>query len=189
MNSSKKVSRKEEKNLDLYQFFLVFGFNQSVGQMSHLLGIGRKTFYNRYGSREQAIMMTLKYAHRHFVLGFDQKVSACNHAVEELMLFIWDFMQFSKTHHHYFLYDMQHHLFLSEEVPFKSMLDAIVRKGLRTYQMREELETELFYPFFFDNLSAMMLSDKQNPAVLRYLLMPLLNERGFELLDELNFSL
>ena len=65
---------------------------------------------------------------------------------------------------------------------------SIIRKGLRSYHIREDIDATAYSNFFYANMSMYVLSGHTQSAILRYVLMPLLNERGMELLEELNLE-
>lgn len=188
MEGRKKISRKEEKVEDLYTCYLRNGFNHTIEEISDLMGIGRKTFYNRYISKENSIQQALQICHRTFMNRFSEQCLQCNHSVEELVLFVWEFMRFAQQEKVYFQYDMENNLFCSSETPFKSIFEGVVRKGLRCYHIQEDVDIETYSHYFFVTLSQYAINGKMSSLVLRYILCPLLNERGLELLDELNIE-
>ncbi len=184
----KRLSRREEKIFDLYQFYLRYGFDHTIDQISNLMGIGRKTFYNRYKNRENSIRMALRFAHQQFVQQYEEKEVYCNHSVEELVLFVYEFQRFAKSNNYYFLYDREHGLFTTDAAPFKSLLESIIEKGRRFYHINESVDLETFFLFFFFSLSNYVIYAQKQAVLLRYILAPLLNERGLELLDELDLE-
>ncbi len=186
MVGRKKISRKEEKIEDLYTFYLHNGFNHTIEEIADLMGIGRKTFYNRYLNRDNSIRQALQICHRQFVERFTEQRLHCNHSVEELVLFVWEFQRFAQQEKVYFQYDMENGWFYSEDAPFKSIFESVVQKGLRSYHIQEKVDMETYIDYFFVMLSQYAVNGKMSSTVLRYILTPLLNERGMELLDELN---
>lgn len=186
MLERKKISRKEEKVEDLYSFYLQNGFDHTIEEIADLMGIGRKTFYNRYRSRENSIQQALQICHRQFVERFTEQRLHCNHSVEELVLFVWEFQRFAQKEKVYFQYDMDNGKFCSTDAPFKSIFENVVQKGLRCYHINEAVDMETYADYFFVTLSYYAMNGRLSGIVLQYLLCPLLNERGRELLDELN---
>lgn len=186
MIKSKKIKKSDEKRIDIYQFYLRYGFNQTIDEIAHLMGITRKTFYNRYKSRECSIEIALNHSHQQVVQQFNEKVSYCNHSIEELMLLIWEFQGFSTRYSYYYVYDRDHELFATDKTPFLGMLKTIIRKGQQSYQMVETFDEEAYYPFFFYNLNKYIDSEPPCGSMLLFILMPLLNDRGRTLLEEMN---
>ena len=184
----KKISRREQKIEDLYRFYLNNGFEHTIDEISVFMNIGRKTFYNRYVNKEKSIQMALQYCHNQFVNHFGEQVLQCNHSIEELVLLVWEFQQFAKNQHIYFQYDWDNKLFFTDDTPFRSLLDSIIRKGMRSYHIYEDINTEVYSDFFYTNLSMYVMYGKKQAIILRYVLFPLLNERGVELLNELDLE-
>ena len=131
---------------------------------------------------------TLQYCHAQFVDYFNEQLLQCNHSVEEVVLLMWEFRQFAQENRVFFQYDWDNGLFFTDETPFRSLLVSIIRKGLRSYHIREDIDATAYANFFYANLSLYVLSGHTQSVILRYVLMPLLNERGMELLDELNLE-
>ncbi|MBO4504412.1 MAG: TetR/AcrR family transcriptional regulator [Bacteroidales bacterium] len=188
MKKPPKISRKEQKIADLYRFYLNNGFDHTIDEIATLMKIGRKTFYNRYLNKENSIQMALRYCHNLFVERFSEKTIECNHSIEELLLLMWEFQQFAKYQAVYFQYDWDKLLFYTDETPFRSVIDTIVRKGIRSYQIQEDVDTSDYSDFFYTNMSMYVMYGKKKPAILRYVLFSILNERGVELLNELNLE-
>lgn len=189
MMKPKKLTRKEQKIVDMYQYYLQNGFAHTIDDISAALHVGRKTFYNRYTTRENSILLALQYSHKCFVGHFTEQRQYCNHSVEELVMLIWEFQKYAQTDTVFFQFDLDNKLFASDETPFKSILESIVKKGLRTYHINEDVDLSSFVDYFFATLSYYVLDGKLNSTVMRYILYPLLNERGLELLDELDLEM
>lgn len=188
MKKSIDISRKEQKTVDLYLFYKDNGFNHTIDEIASAMKIGRKTFYNRYVNKETSVSTTLQYCHAQFVDYFNEQLLQCNHSVEEVVLLMWEFRQFAHENRVFFQYDWDNGLFFTDETPFRSLLVSIIRKGLRSYHIREDIDATAYANFFYANLSLYVLSGHTQSVILRYVLMPLLNERGMELLDELNLE-
>ena len=99
-------------------------------------------------------------------------------SVEEVVLLMWEFRQFAQENRVFFQYDWDNGLFFTDETPFRSLLVSIIRKGLRSYHIREDIDATAYANFFYANLSLYVLSGHTQSVILRYVLMPLLNERG-----------
>jgi|GEM_PF-2663326 hypothetical protein len=188
MRKPPKISRKEQKIADLYRFYLNNGFDHTIDEIATLMKIGRKTFYNRYLNKENSIWMVLRYCHNLFVEQFTEKTLECNHSVEELVLLMWEFQQFAKQQEIYFQHDWQQRLFYTDDTPFRSVIETIVRKGIRSYQIQEDVDASAYSDFFYTNMSMYVMYGKKKPVILRYVLLPILNERGVELLNELDLE-
>jgi len=188
MKKGVDISKKTQKVVDLYLLYKEHGFNLTIDEIAGLLKIGRKTFYNRYVNKETSILTTLQYCHSQFVEYFNQQLLQCNHSVEELVLLMWEFREFAKENRPFFQYDWEKSLFFTDKTPFRSILESIIRRGLRTYQVREDINSIAYCNFFYANLSLYVIYGRSQPAILRYVLLPVLNERGLELLDELDLN-
>lgn len=184
-----KITAKELKIKELYDFYLQYGFNHTVEEMARLMHIERKTFYNRYGTREHSIDVALGYEHQRQQASFKEKFLQCNHSVEELMMLICSLQQYYNQRPHFFMYDAEHYRFATDATPYKSAFEAIVEKGLRNYHVQEDVNIPLYIDFFFTNIQSYILQNRKQTGLVRYTLLPLLNERGLELLDELDIEL
>jgi len=188
MKNGANISRKNQKVVDLYLLYREHGFNLTIDEIASLLKIGRKTFYNRYVNKETSIWTTLQYCHNQFVDYFNKQLLQCNHSVEELVLLMWEFRQFAKENPAFFQFDWENSLFFTDKTPFRSLLENIIRRGLRSYHVREDINSTAYSNFFYANLSLYVYYGRTQPAILRYVLLPVLNERGLELLDELDLN-
>lgn len=184
-----KVSLKELKIKELYDFYLQNGFDHTVEEIAKRLKIERKTFYNRYQSREESIEMVLNYEHRRLNDNFKERFIHCNHPVEELIILIWCLQEYYRERRIFFMYDVERGRFSSEYAPFRDVFKSIVEKGKQCYHVQENVDLSLYIDFFFSNIQRYITSEPKQTGLVRYTLLPLLNERGLELLDELDLEL
>lgn len=184
-----KISLKELKIKELYDFYLLNGFDHTVEEIAKRMKIERKTFYNRYQSKEHSIEMVLGYEHRRLNEVFRQRFEYCNHSVEEIVILIWCLLQYYQERRLFFMYDVEHGHFSANYAPFRDVFDAIIENGLRSYHVQEDVDLDLYIDFFFSNIQRYIMQEQKQTGLVRYTLLPLLNERGLELLDEMDIDL
>lgn len=184
-----KITLKELKIKELYEFYLQYGFDHTVGDIAHMMKIERKTFYNRYQGKEQSIEMVLGYEHRRLNDIFKDRFMHCNHSVEQLVILIWCLQEYYRERRIFFLYDAERGHFSSDYAPFKDVFQSIVDKGRQCYHIQEDVDLSVYIDFFFSNIQRYIMQEQKQTGLIRYTLLPLLNERGLELLDELDLEL
>lgn len=180
------MARDTQKSDDLYNYYLQNGFQHSIDEIADSLHISHKTFFNRYESKQASINATMMRWHQEFQERYRKKCLLCNHTVEELLLFIWEFRN-SLIHEAPFCqYDIENKFLYSAQAPFLSILDNIIKKGIRCYHFYENSNIEAYSKFLLFNLSHYPFYNDAKEQNIRYLLSPLLNERGKTLLEEMD---
>ncbi len=179
------MTTSEDKIKVLYEYYLLHGFKHSVDVVAKELGISHMTFFNRYGSKENAIGMAHDYWYQTILKRFQEKQSQCNHPVEEILFFVGEIMNMNCLENVYLQYEREHITALSPGLPYVSVLHSIIETGIQKYQFKEDLDIETYIRFFLYNVSNRPLMHEKRETVVRYLLMPLLNERGMDLLSEM----
>lgn len=180
------MALSKEKKDALFQYYLSKGFDHTVDEMVTELGITHKTFFNRYGSKDESVMVARKYWHSTVSERFMSKVVFCNHSVEELMFFVLEMQYMRQIETVYFEYEYQRHSYITDETPMMDMLRSILQKGVRHYQFDGTLDVEAYAKFFIQSMLDYFPVAENKVLALYYMLSPLLNERGWELLDEMD---
>jgi len=169
----------------LFQYYLLNGFNHTIDDILIGLSISRKTFFNRYLSKKQSVELCVTYWHEIVQERFRLKSLQCNHVVEELVVFGWEMQMLVADESCFFKYDVENGFLISDRSPFMSMLGSIISKGIRSYHFQKSINVELYSKYLLNMFAHLEFAEREQPQVIRYLLAPLLTERGVELLDEM----
>ncbi|MCQ2283443.1 MAG: hypothetical protein MJZ57_00925 [Bacteroidales bacterium] len=182
------MAATKQKTEVLFHYYLQNGFNHTIEEIIEGLHVSHKTFFNRYQSKEHSVAMVCQYWHSIIKERFREKMLECNHAVEELLNFVYEVQSLRKHEKVLFQYENAQHLFVTEQTPLMDILSVIIDKGIRHYQFEETVNKAVYSQFFIQNLCDYLPYAYDQELTLRYLLLPLLSERGRELLDEMNLE-
>ena len=174
----------QQKTFDIFHYYLKNGFDHTTDEIVAAMGISRKTFFNRYEGKAQSVEIARQYWHTCIQERFREECLECNHPVEELLLFVWEMRNIRETEGTLFQYELEHNLFTDDDSPFMSILDTVIQKGIRNYHFQENINIPLYSSFFLHNICGYEGWDNNMEQIIRYLLLPLLTERGMELLDD-----
>lgn len=177
----------KKKIEDLSQYYLRNGFDHSTDEIVEWMNISRKTFFNRYKSKENSVQMVLEAWYDNIRERFQEKAAQCNHAVEELVQFGYEMHYIRHTEHIFYQHVKAHYLLLREDLPFVQILAGILRNGINHYQFKEELNEVVYAKYVMNNISNYNYTEAEREEVIRYLLAPILTERTTMLLKELDF--
>ncbi len=175
-----------QKLEDIFQYYLENGFEHTTDEIVASMGVSRKTFFNRYVSKLQSVEMANAYWFSRVQERFREKILECNHPVEELLMYIWEIHYIRENEQVFFQHGRDMNLFVTEEAPFMSMLASIIQKGIRCYHFQEDINVELYSVYLLQNLSHYTFQNEDRVQIIRYMLLPLLTERGLELLDDVD---
>ena len=178
----------QQKTFDIFHYYLKNGFDHTTDEIVAAMGISRKTFFNRYEGKAQSVEIARQFWHTCIQDRIREKSLECNHPVEELLLFIWEMRNIRKTEGTFFQYALQHKLFTSDDSPFMSILSTLIQKGIRQYHFQEDINIPLYSTFFLHNVCVEEDLGLNQDQVIRYLLLPLLTERGMELLNDVDMA-
>lgn len=177
----------KKKIEDLSQYYLRNGFDHSTDEIVEWMNISRKTFFNRYKSKENSVQMVLEAWYDNIRERFQEKAAQCNHAVEELVQFGYEMHYIRHTEHIFYQHVKAHYLLLREDLPFVQILAGILRNGINHYQFKEELNEVVYAKYVMNNISNYNYTEAEREEVIHYLLAPILTERTTMLLKELDF--
>lgn len=176
----------KSKTNTLFQYYLQNGFDHTVDEIAIALGVTHKTFFNRYGSKANSIQAARKYWHDLISERFRTKMLQCNHSVEELLFFVLEIQLIRKNEMVFFQFENEVRYFITDETPLKDILESILQKGIRHYHFEESIDRDSYIPFLIQNLCDYLPIAENKVQTIKYLLLPLLTERGQELLEELD---
>ena len=74
------ISKKKIEELSKY--YLRHGFDHSTDEIVDGMNISRKTFFNRYKSKDNSVQMVLDAWYDNIRDRFQEKAAQCNHAVD-----------------------------------------------------------------------------------------------------------
>ena len=178
----------QKKIEELSQFYLKNGFDHSTDEIVDGMNISRKTFFNRYKSKENSVQMVLDAWYENIRERFQEKAAQCNHAVEELVQYGYELHYIRHTEHVFYQYVKTHNLLFREDLPFVQILAGILRNGINHYQFKEELNEVVYAKYVMNNISNYNYTEAESEDVIRYLLAPILTERTTMLLNELDLG-
>lgn len=182
------MSRADKKVEELFQYYKKNGFNHITDEIVEGMSISRKTFFNRYKSKENSVLMVINYWFDNIRERFHEKTMQCNHAVEELLQFGYEIHYIRNKEKYLYQYVKQKDLLLSSECPLVSILAGIIQKGINHYQFKEDVSSHLYAMFVVNNIAHYPFSNEEQEEIVRFLLAPIVTERTKELMKELNFS-
>lgn len=178
----------QQKTYDIFHYYLKNGFDHTTDEIVAGMGISRKTFFNRYEGKAQSVEIARQYWHTVIQERFRERSLECNHPVEELLLFVWEMRNIRNTEATFFHYELEHNLFADDDSPFMSILDTLIQKGIRQYHFQEDINIPLYSTFFLHNICVEVNLGLNQEQIIRYLLLPLLTERGMELLNDVDMA-
>ena len=172
---------------DLAQYYLQNGFDHSTDEIVEGMNISRKTFFNRYRSKENSVKLVLDAWYDNIWERFQEKAVQCNHAVEELVQYGYELHYIRHTERVFYQYAKTHNLLHHEDLPFVKILAGILHNGITHYQFKEELNEILYAKYVMNNIANFNYTDSESEEIIFYLLSPILTERTTILLKELEF--
>ena len=104
-----------QKTAILYDFYRENGFSNSIDTIAATLNISKKTFFNRYGSKYNSIVMA--FGHWFSILeGRWLEIQGhCNNAVEELVMFMYATKKTMVEERHYYDLILKERCFLKNK--------------------------------------------------------------------------
>ncbi len=178
-----KSSRYQKKIEELFQLYRTEGFDMSVDEMAEKLHITRKTFFNRYTSKDHSVKLSFDVLSQKVRNHFQERMEDCNNAVEALVVFMWEFKTFKYESGHFYEYAISNQLLMMPAAPFRVLLIHILQDGIRHYQVNEKLDVQGYAEFYLFNLFYYFDDHELTKERIRFLLSGALNERGMELLE------
>lgn len=182
------MSTVNQRIEELFQYYKKHGFDHSTGDIVEGMSISRKTFFNRYISKENSVSMVINYWFDRIRERFQEKTMQCNHAVEELLQFGYEIHYIRSKETHLYQYVQQKDLLLSSKCPLTYILAGIIQKGINHYQFKEDVNSNLYAQYVINNIAHYPFSNEEQEDIVRFLLAPIMTERTKELMKELNFS-
>lgn len=177
-----------QKIRDLHHYYLSNGFNHTVDEIASGLHITHKTFFNRYVSKDNSILLACQYSHLRFEERLCGRFLMCNHSVEELMFFVYEMLQYREKERVFFEFECKMMMITSEDAPYVSILNNIFSKGIRHSHFSHEVNLETYITYFLHNICQFLPYATDKVDTLQFILEPILDERGYELLRELNLE-
>ena len=173
---------------DLFNFYLLHGFDCSTDEIVEALNISRKTFFNRYKSKDNAMKMAIEFWYETFQCRFQEKIALCNHAVEELIQYGYELQYVRSNERYYYQYLVDNNLFTAEDSPFVTTLEKIIQKGIQHYQFKEDVNEKLYARYALNNIVHYNYMKNETGEVIQFLLSPIVTDRTKALLKELDLD-
>jgi len=182
------MSLSKQKIELLSDYYLKNGFDHTTDEIVRDLNISRKTFFNRYKSKETSIDLVIENWFENIKNRFSNKVQHCNHAVEELLQLIYEIHYIDINENVFFKFLLSHNLLVSEEAPFWKIVQKTLQKGISHYQFREDFNVDLYVFFLLNNLTHYVYKHEYKDEIVNFLLAPILSDRGKTLLEEMDLT-
>lgn len=173
---------------ELFDYYLKHGFNEKPEDIAYALGISKKTFYNRYRSKDEAVKAAVGHWHQLVRQRFDSRNAACNHDVESLALFIGELKWIRANETPFYEYTVENGGFHAPGTPFPEVLQNILKRGIQHYQFKKDIRPEIYSRFLLVGLTASVQFPAHEDIFVQYLLAPLLSERGREALGDMDLG-
>ncbi len=173
----------QKKIEQLYHYYMAHGFDHSVEMIAEGMGISTKTFFNRYHSKEYSLKLTFDLWMKILAKRIRERLADCNNAVEKLVLFMTEVEAIAAEKTPYYQFAVEHHLMTDVKAPFSKIVIEILQEGKQHYQVWESLDSASFSDFFLFNVFNYVIDRKFDGNLIRYLLVPAMNDRGEELMD------
>lgn len=185
-------SLQKNKIEDLYQFFLNKGFDSSLDIVSKSVNISKKTLFNQYLSRKNLEYKICEHWLFYFDKRLTEKMRGCNNLVEGLLLFIYEIVWSSK--HERFLFEKIRDDFPELLIKGNNCLQEraykMIIKGIEDNYFKNIGDSILQYTqFLILGIIYFYLDQLQNPEMIGYLLAPILNEEGVQIVEEIDLTL
>ncbi|MBR4135869.1 MAG: hypothetical protein IKU03_05625 [Bacteroidales bacterium] len=173
----------QRKIEDVYRFYMAYGFDHSTEFIAARMGISKKTFFNRYLSKENSIKLSFDLWMRNLAEQIRGRQTDCNNVVEALVVFISEIQQIAGEDTPFYAFAAERDLMMDVKAPFAKIIMDVLQEGKQHYQIRETLNGTTYASFFLFNVFHYVLRRDLDGDMIRYLLTPALNERGMELME------
>ncbi len=179
----------KQKIEHLSEYYLQNGFEHTTEEIVAGLEISHKTFFNRYKSKENSVNLVIEHWFENVRNRFLDKAQHCNHAVEELLQFFYEIHYINLNENTFFNYILKNDLLISEEAPFRDILEGILHNGISHYQFRDDFNVTLFSKYLLNNLTHYIYQHDDREDVVNFMLAPILSVRGKALLNEMDLEM
>ncbi|MCR4965317.1 MAG: hypothetical protein K6A41_06635 [Bacteroidales bacterium] len=173
----------QHKIEDIYHFYMTHGFDHSVEDIAMLMGISKKTFFNRYVSKLNSIKLSFDMWMRNLSEHINERLALCNNVAESLIILVVEFKKLAEEKSFFYQHAMKLNIMMDVKVPFPRIIIEVLQEGKRHYQVREDLNITAYTDFFLFNLIHYISYREIDGDLIRHLLMPALNERGLEQME------
>jgi len=164
----------------IFHFYLQNGFHYSLQKVADSVGLTKKTLFNRYGSRENMELCLLDYWQSKSNERIAERMEFANHAVERLMMFIFELQYCKKNEPHFFQKTKDYFLEKSKQSgPHIRQLEIIFRAGEKEKLFRFDSDPKVYAYYFLFNVLFLLLNDTLvYTDYLSFLLEPIITESG-----------
>ncbi|MBO7491292.1 MAG: hypothetical protein J6T59_02510 [Bacteroidales bacterium] len=184
MYSKRKQNTTYQKKIEeIYQYYMSNGFDHSVEEIAARMGIAKKTFFNRYHSKENSAKLSFDLWMRNLAGRIRERQAACNNVVEALVVFVVEMQAVAVEEASYYTFAAKHNIMMDVKTPFAKIVMEVLQTGKQHYQILETLNIATYTTFFLFNVFHYVIDKKLDGDLIRYLLTPAMNERGKELME------
>jgi len=174
----------------VYSFYLSHGFHHSLQKVADAVYVTKKTLFNRYKSKENLELCLIHYWQVKSNERISERMEYANHAVERLMMFLYELQYCKKNETHFFQKTKE--LFLEKPMqtePYIKQLEFIFDLGAKEELFHFDSEPKVFAYFFLFNVLFLLLNDTLfYTDYLSLLLEPILTEAGKVVFREIDIE-
>jgi len=164
----------------IYHYFLSNGFNHSLQEIADAVRITKKTLFNRYISKENLELCLIDFWQIKSNERNAERMEFSNHAVERLMMFLFE-LQYCKNNEPHF-FQKTKKIFLKKPKhasPHIKQLEVIFAIGVEEKLFHFDPDPKVFAYFFLFNVLFLLLNDTLvYTDYLSFLLEPILTDLG-----------
>jgi AcrR family transcriptional regulator len=164
----------------VFNYYLSNGFKHSLQELAHAVNITKKTLFNRYVSKENLELCVVDFWQVKSCERMAQRMEFANHAVEKLLMFLFELQYCRNSEQHFF--QKYKELFLGnfeQNSPFITQLETIFETGVEERLFRFEGDPKVFAYFFQFNTLFILLNDNiVNTDYISFLFEPILTDFG-----------
>ena len=174
----------------IFNYYQNNGFHHSLQEVADAVHITKKTLFNRYTSKENMELCLIDYWQSKSNERFSVRIEYANHAVEKLMMFIFELQYCKKNETNFFKKAKEIFLKNSKQpLPHFKQLEEIFIMGLLEDLFHFETDPKVYANFFFFNVLFLLLNDTLvYTDYLSFLLDPILTESGKTVFREINIE-
>lgn len=180
------MSVKEKKEQELLDFFRQNGFNNSIDDIALGLGVTTRTIFNRYKTVANIENEVLRIWRDELEKRLYTKFELCNHSIEKLLFIIHELKRCYFRENDFFTKTI---LKPSPDLQFlEKMMNDLILSEMKKGYFNEFTECESYTPFLIHNI-IYYLTENPSIHIILYALQPILSERGYELLRDIDLDI
>lgn len=178
------TASEKNKLKKIVDFYNENGFDKTIEEICHAVGVTKKTLFNRYGSKKNMEDRAIDLFQELLVLRMEDKISLCNNSVESVIFLIDELYSTSKKSPIFFNE-------ISRRGCHKKLyllMEKMILDGQKKHFFIEDLSSSLFADFYFQTLFFFIEKGSFCVDIINYIMSPLLTDKGKEALDYMDIE-